>query len=151
MEDSIREWHKYFLSSGEIPVPEIFDNNNYDWIEDNWELIVYWIIETYIPEFAKEQFKILEITLLNISRYQYSDVPEYIEFILEEKKKERILKYARNYRQVNKEIIKEKRARYYINNKEKLLRKKILDNLNEGITLKPRESTLQKYDIQLVN
>jgi hypothetical protein len=151
MEDSIREWHKYFLSSGEIPVPEIFDNNNYDWIEDNWGLIANWISETFIPEFAKEQFRILEITLLNINRHLYQDVSQCISDILEDKKKERILKYARNYRQANKEIIKEKRARYYMNNKEKLLRKKILDNLNQGITLKPRESTLQKYNIQFVN
>lgn len=58
-------------------------------------------------------------------------------------------KYAKEYRLKNKDKIKEKRKENYNRDKHKILRNKILFNLNVAqVTKHPRQDTIDKYDIK---
>lgn len=147
LKNQINIWRESFKETGEIPIPD--DEDNLDWIEDNHIFLIDWIINSYIPENALIQLRKLKsiLSLLEINgRYLIDKNIEEITKIVE--KQNELLVYAKNYRQVNKQEIKEKRAKYYIDRKDDILCKKILFNLNSGITVKPRQKTLEKYNIK---
>ena len=140
IKELIKEWHDNFRISGEIPIPE--DVTNLDWIEDCHIFLIDWITKIYIENnLIEKHLKALESILLEINSKEY----KYISKIINSEIKK--INYAKNYRIVNKEEIKKKRAKYYLMKKDNILCKKILDNLNTGITVKPRKTTMDKYNI----
>lgn len=156
----IEVWYDYFKQSGDIPVSEHIDD--YEWIEDNHELILDWIINTYIPESGYDKFvmkdhlttlsKVLTLCDTVSNQCQYEDVVNDIGNMIKKidsnnDKVDNAYRYSKEYREANRERIKEKRARDYILKKGKILSNKILDNLNSGITKKPRQSTINKYNL----
>jgi hypothetical protein len=154
----ISEWYNYFKDSGDIPVPD--DMNDYEWIEDNYGLIEDWIINTYTPTNNSDKFilfehmRILTKILLSIDKDQYESVANLmsektIELMFpKDDRKTKANTYAKNYREINKHKINEKRSMYYISNKNNILGQKIVDNLNCGVTKKPRQKTIEQYNLQ---
>jgi len=152
----VDEWYEHFKNSGEIPVSDVKDD--FEWIEDNCNLIFDWIINTYIPEngygdiVLKEHLDILSKILKMFNTNEYDDIINSIQkrIIIIEKpneKRDNAIKYSKEYREANQQKIKEKRSQYYVLRKDKILGNKILDNLNSGITRKPRPSTMKKYNL----
>lgn len=152
----VNEWYDYFKKSGDIPVPE--EVNDFEWIEDNHELILDWLINTYVPEngydktILKNHLNILSKILQMFNTNQYDDIIQSIKNIITKidmtnEKRDNAIKYSKEYREANQQKIKDKRARDYILKKEKILGNKILDNLNSGITKKPRPTTIKKYNL----
>ena len=131
-------WHTHFKNSGEIPVSENLNLNDLDWIEDNYELIIDWIENTFEDSSEKDEHLNEMKTILK----SLNNIDDF--------KNENYLcnsQYTKNYRQINKEKLKEKRIKYYTLHKDNLLCEKILDNLNRGITNKPRPQTIKKYNL----
>jgi len=57
--------------------------------------------------------------------------------------------YMQKYREEHKEELKQRRAEYYAKNKDKILRRKILWNLNKSQnTTEPSAESLARYDIR---
>jgi hypothetical protein len=152
--DIMLEWYNHFKNSGEIPIPD----NTYEleWIGDNYELIDDWIKNEYNydngdPSDTSEiHMKALLDILLLIDKNLYD---EYLNKIQIQKcmKVDNFItnfkEYAKKYREENRMKITEKRANYYIKNRDNILSQKIVDNLNKGITNKPRPKTIQKYNL----
>ena len=137
--ECVKNWHAFFEVTGDIPVPD--DIKNLDWIEDNHIFLIDWIKRIYIPDRIEENLKALESILLEINPEEYKYMTKIINGEIKKST------YAKNYREINKQEIKEKRAIYYSGKKDNILCRKILDNLNTGITVKPRQKTLEKYNI----
>ena len=67
----------------------------------------------------------------------------------EPKKYFNLKEYMRKYREEHKEELKQKRAEYYAKNKEKILRQKIIWNLNKSRnTMEPSAESLARYNIR---
>lgn len=139
--DIILQWHSYFSKSGEIPVPD--DPFDLEWIEENHEFIVDWIESIFDPEdghgreILDPQLNAMKDILLSIKDVCHKN-----------DNRAKFIEYTKNYRELNIQKIKDKREMYYILNKNNILGKKICDNLNLGITTKPRESTIKKYNLR---
>lgn len=146
----VNKWVSYARHSEDIQLPDepLFD---FSWVEDNYELIIEWIINEYFKGTAEKHLDCLNHILLTIDKIKYRHIPNLLSDAMKRsedmRKREEKLEYAKNYRHEKKLQIKEQRAKHYENNKESLLCKKFLENLNNGKTTKPRESTLQRYNI----
>ena len=57
-------------------------------------------------------------------------------------------KWTRLYRQNNKDMFKKQYDRYYKDNRQEILRKRLLSLLNRGKTKEPREKTIEKYNLK---
>ena len=57
-------------------------------------------------------------------------------------------KWSKEYQNKNPEKFKEASKKYYDANKEKVLRRKILYNLNSGNVVKPTNATIEKYKLK---
>jgi hypothetical protein len=56
--------------------------------------------------------------------------------------------YGKKYRQKHAEKLRAKRKEDYTQNKDKKLKYKILFNLNHGLTTRPHQSTIKKYNLE---
>ena len=77
-------------------------------------------------------------------------LPERIEIEAPKKKTEyfNAAKYAKQYREKHGEKIKAQRRANYKKNKDKILMKKVLWNLNHKSTAMPRKDTVDKYKLK---
>ena len=67
----------------------------------------------------------------------------------EPKKYFNLKEYMRKYREEHKEELKQRRAEYYAKNRDKILRQKIIWNLNRSRNItEPSAESLAKYDIR---
>ena len=68
--------------------------------------------------------------------------------ILEEKKRKSMAEIAKNYRLNNKEKVIESRKKYYRDNKDAILKRKIVNNLNSEAQIRVHKSSVAKYDLK---
>ena len=68
--------------------------------------------------------------------------------LVEPKIRKKLSDTAKEYRLKNKEKVKESRKKFYENNKVKVLRNKIINNLNSGAQTKVHKQTVEKYDLK---
>ena len=55
---------------------------------------------------------------------------------------------AKNYREKNKDKVIESRKTYYTNNKDAILKRKIINNLNSQAQTQVQKRTIAKYDLK---
>ena len=56
--------------------------------------------------------------------------------------------YAKQYRDKNKEQLQEKRTKLYKDDPSKILRAKLIWNLNKGLVSTPRKASIEKYGLK---
>ena len=68
--------------------------------------------------------------------------------VMVEKKRKSMALIAKNYREKNQEKVLESRRTYYTNNKEAILKRKIINNLNSQAQTQVQKRTIAKYDLK---
>ena len=68
--------------------------------------------------------------------------------VVAEKKRKSMALIAKNYREKNKEKVLESRRTYYTNNKDAILKRKIINNLNSQAQTQVQKRTIAKYDLK---
>jgi hypothetical protein len=68
--------------------------------------------------------------------------------VVVEKKRKSMALIAKNYREKNKEKVIESRRTYYTNNKDAILKRKIINNLNSQAQTQVQKRTIAKYDLK---
>lgn len=110
-------------------------------------------IKKLISTRMRHSIQIAEQSYLKVNLPEYTTVNVKPDLILEEPpevKKEYFnpVKYSREYRKKHSEKLKIQRAEYYQNNKEKLLKGKIIWMLNVSKTVKyPSKKSISKYNL----
>ena len=68
--------------------------------------------------------------------------------VMVDKKRKSMALIAKNYREKNKEKVLESRKTYYTNNKDAILKRKIINNLNSQAQTQVQKRTIAKYDLK---
>ena len=68
--------------------------------------------------------------------------------VVVEKKRKSMALIAKNYREKNKDKVIESRKTYYTNNKDAILKRKIINNLNSQAQTQVQKRTIAKYDLK---
>ena len=68
--------------------------------------------------------------------------------VVAEKKRKSMALIAKNYREKNKDKVIESRKTYYTNNKDVILKRKIINNLNSQAQTQVQKRTIAKYDLK---
>jgi hypothetical protein len=100
-------------------------------------------------EVGELHYNKLNVDCKNDPPFTQQDIIKEIPIVEQPKEKPKfnLRDWGKKYREQKKEEIKQKREERYENEKEKILRNKIVSNLNSGNTKKPRKDTMEKYNI----